>query len=131
VGGVAYYIGLLRLAPILTAYKLKIISNSAAKEKLMAHFFYNWDAGRFFKIAEQYSLEHLEKIIRPNAMERIKWHQNQGHKVVIVSASMENWLAGWCERNSIGLISTRLEVKKNKLTGKFLTKNCHGIEKVN
>ena len=29
------------------------------------------------------------------------------------------------------LIATRLEIKDDLMTGKFLTKNCYGIEKVN
>ena len=63
-------------------------------------------------------------------MEKIKWHQSQNHKVVIVSASIECWLKKWCQSNSIDLISTRLEFINGKLTGKLATKNCHGIEKV-
>ena len=64
-------------------------------------------------------------------MQKIKWHQEQGHKVVIVSASMESWLKTWCDKNNIDLISTRLEIKDNNLTGKFATKNCSGLEKAN
>ena len=44
---------------------------------------------------------------------------------------MECWVKPWCDKNNIDLISTRLEVKDNKLTGKFATKNCYGREKVN
>lgn len=126
-----YYSGLLRLSPILLSYKLKLISNSRAKERLIGHFFYDYPVDDFRRTAEHYSLEHLERIVRPKALERIKWHQRRGHKVVVVSASMECWLKGWCERHGIELIATRLEVKNNKLTGEFSTKNCHGKEKVN
>ena len=34
-------------------------------------------------------------------------------------------------RNNLELIATRLEIKNNKLTGKFASKNCYGMEKVN
>lgn len=64
-------------------------------------------------------------------MERVRWHQNEGHDVVIVSASMAEWLQPWCDQNSIVLISTRLEVKEGRLTGRFATKNCYGPEKAN
>jgi len=131
VGKSAFYLGLLRLSPILTAYTLKLIPNHIAKEKLIVHFFKNWNAVHFQKLAEQYSLKQIDKITRPKAMKKIKWHQDQGHKVVIVSASMECWLKAWCNNNNIDLISTRLGIKHNKLTGRFATKNCHGIEKVN
>ena len=64
-------------------------------------------------------------------MKKIIWHQEQGHKVVVVSASMECWLKKWCEKYSIDLIATRLEIQDGKLTGKFATKNCYGPEKAN
>ena len=64
-------------------------------------------------------------------MEKIVWHKEQGHKVVIVSASIECWLKPWCDKNGLGLIATKLEIKDGRVTGKFLTKNCYGIEKAN
>jgi phosphatidylglycerophosphatase C len=131
IGKYSYYIGLLALSPMLTAYTLKLIRNDIAKEKLITHFFKGWDINRFKKIAEQYSLEQIDKITRTKAIEKIKWHQERKHKVIIVSASMECWLKPWCEKNDIDLISTKLEYKDNKLTGKFSTKNCYGIEKAN
>lgn len=131
VGKPNYYLGLLYLIPMLIAYKLKLIPNYITKERLIAHFFKGWDAGRFNKLADQYSLEQIDKICRQKALEKIKWHQQQGHKVVIVSASMECWLNAWCAKKDIDLISTQLEIKDNKLTGKFATKNCYGVEKAN
>ena len=131
IGDFYYYKGLLMLSPMLLAYKLKIISNNIAKEKLIAHFFNGWDKIEFQSIANNYSIEKIEEIIRPSALERIKWHKQQGHTVVIVSASVECWLKGWCENNNLELIGTKLEFRNDKLTGKFSTKNCYGIEKVN
>ena len=130
-GKSTYYVGLLKLSPMLVAYTFKLIPNHIAKEKLIGHFFKDWDINLFQKLAEQYSSEQIDKITRPKATEKIKWHQEQGHKVVMVSASMECWLEAWCDMQNIELISTQLEMRDNKLTGKFVTKNCYGIEKAN
>lgn len=131
VGKPTYYMGLLTLCPLLAAYVLKFIPNHIAKEKFLAHFFKGWDADYFKKLADRYAREQIDEITRPQAIEKIRWHQNQGHKVVIVSASMECWIKGWCEKNDVDLIATRLEIKDGKLTGKFATRNCYGIEKAN
>ncbi len=64
-------------------------------------------------------------------MERIEWHKEQGHEVVIVSASIECWLKPWCEQNKLNLIGTKMKMEDSKVTGKFLSKNCYGIEKAN
>lgn len=131
VGKPAYYIGLFTLSPMLAAYTLKLIPNHFAKEKLISHFFKNCDVEHFQKLAEKYSLEQIDKITRPKAIEKINCFQEQGYKIVIVSASMECWLRAWCDKNHIDLISTRLEIKGSKLTGKFATRNCYGREKAN
>ena len=130
VGKKLYYMGLFIMSPMLAAYTLKIIPNNIAKERFMTHFFKGWDEIHFKQIAEQYSLKQINKITRPKAMDKIRWHQEQGHKVVVVSASPENWIKGWCEKNKVDLIATRLEIENGKLTGKFASKNCYGMEKV-
>lgn len=131
VGKPKYYQGLFFLMPTLAAYTLKIIPNYIAKEKLIAHFFKGWDVDKFNDVAKKYSLEKIDEIIRPQAITKINWHKDQGHNIVIVSASIENWLKSWCDKADIALISTKLEVKSNQLTGKFSTRNCYGLEKVN
>lgn len=131
VGKHAYYRGLMLLSPMLTAYKLKLISNHVAKETLISYFFKGWDRTQFQNMSDRYSIEKIDKIVRPNAIKRIRWHQKEGHKVVIVSASIECWLRKWSEKQNVELIATRLEMKNGKLTGKFATNNCYGIEKVN
>jgi len=130
VGKPYYFIGLLLLSPVLLAYKVGFISNDTAKEILITHFFKDWRFDRFKKIADQYSVEKIDKIIRPIAFDKIRWHQDQGHKVVIVSASIDCWLKKWCKNHNIDLIATKLEVIEGKVTGKFAGKNCKGIEKV-
>jgi HAD superfamily hydrolase (TIGR01490 family) len=116
---------------MLTAYTLKLIPNDIAKERLIGHFFREWESEKFQQLAEQYSFEKIDTIVRPEAMERVRWHQEQGDHVVIVSASMECWLTGWCKKKNIELISTQLETIDGRLTGRFATKNCYGVEKAN
>lgn len=130
-GKISYYLGLLWLAPMLSAYLLKIIPNDQAKERLLGHFFKGYESKHFEEIAHNYSLREIDPIIRPAALEKIKWHQSRGDQVVIVSASAESWLSGWCSQNNIELLATRLEIKEGRLTGRFATKNCFGPEKVN
>jgi len=131
VGSKNYYLGLLKLSPMLLAYTLKFIPNHKAKEQLIAHFFQDWESQKFQAIAKKYALEEIDTITRPQAIEQIRSHQEKGDKVVIVSASIECWIDAWAKQYGIELIATRLEHQDNRVTGKFATKNCYGIEKVN
>lgn len=123
--------GLLLLSPMFVAYKIKLIPNYKAKQYILSHFFKGMDEQQFQKIAQEYSLNHIDTIVRSKAMATIAWHKAQGHTVAVVSASIENWLKPWCDKNGLDLIATRLQINNGKLTGEFATQNCYGIEKVN
>lgn len=130
-GDTAYVLGMILLSPMLVKYKLKLIPNYKAKQLMLSYYFKGMNAQEFQKVAQTFSLEHIDTILRPKAMKKIAWHKEQGHKIVIVSASMKCWLKPWCMKHNIDLISTELEIVDNKLTGKFSTKNCYGVEKEN
>lgn len=129
-GNSAYYSGLIKNYRTLAAYFLRFISNNTAKERILIHFFEGWDESTFKLVSDQYAIEQIDKIIRSKAMDRIRWHQDQNHKIVIVSASIECWLIEWCRKQELDLVATQLEVKEGRLTGRFASKNCHGAEKV-
>ena len=59
----------------------------------------------------------------------MRWHQQEGHRVVVVSAMFKLVLQDWCAANHVELLATGLETKKDRLTGNFSTKNCYGEEK--
>lgn len=123
--------GMIYLSPMLITYKLKLIPNYKAKQMMLSYFFRGMDEQQFLKVAKEYSLKHIDTILRPQAVEKIAWHKKQGHTVVVVSASIECWLKPWCDRNGLELIATKIEMKDGVVTGKLLSKNCYGIEKAN
>ncbi len=131
VGDAKFIWGMILLSPMLTAYKLKLIPNYKAKQYMLSYFFKGMSEEKFMQVTNEYSLNHIKTILRPKAMEKIAWHKEQGHKIVIVSASIECWLKPWCDENNLDLIATKLEIEDGIVTGKFLTKNCYGIEKAN
>ena len=121
-------VGALRLSFILTAFKLKLISNNAAKEKLFAYFFAGMDIGTFNQYSEAFAPE-IDKVLNRAAMQRLAWHQQQGHTCVLVSASIENWIMPWAAKHDLIVAGTRIEVVDGKITGKFFGSNCYGDEK--
>ena len=121
--------GIFILSPILILYKLKIIPNYRAKQWLLSYFLKGMNEQDFLTRSTEFSLHHIDSYVRPKAIERILWHKQQGHKVVVVSASIESWLKPWCEKHNLDIIATKIEIKDGTVTGKFLTKNCHAKEK--
>ncbi|PWT97796.1 MAG: HAD-IB family hydrolase [Bacteroidetes bacterium] len=129
-GKLAFYSGFTLLSPWLICMKLGIISNTSAKEKVLTYFFGKTPLKEFQIKCDAFISQKLPQLIRPQANETILKHKEQGIQIVVVSASPENWLKGWCVKNGLDLISSRLEVKNELLTGKLEGKNCHGEEKV-
>jgi HAD superfamily hydrolase (TIGR01490 family) len=131
VGTTNYYLGLARLSPMLMAYTLKLIPNNIAKERVIEYFFGGYSSEKFRELANSYALEKIDNIVRDGAVERIRYHQDRGDRVIIVSASIECWIGQWAKSQGIELIATRLEHRDGRVTGKFSTLNCYGVEKVN
>lgn len=122
--------GILLLSPVIFAYKLKTLPNWKAKEAVLTHFFGGWNSKLFDEKAMQYGSRKLPDIVRKVAFERLLFHKDAGHEIVIVSASIENYLKHWCKKYDFGLIATKLEVVDSKITGRISGKNCYGAEKI-
>jgi phosphatidylglycerophosphatase C len=129
-GSFHYYTGFLLHAHYLLAYKLKIISNQKAKEKVLAYFFRNTPLEQFNQKCVDYINNIVPSTIRPKALQEIKTLQDAGTRVVIVSASSENWIEPWARKIQAETLATRMEVIDNRITGLLIGKNCHGEEKV-
>lgn len=130
-GSLALYLGLIKLSPWLIALKLKIISNDTAKQKLLTHFFKDTQLVDFQNKCDAFIAQQLPRLIRQRALQQINEHLQNNTIVVVVSASAENWIEGWCKQNNIICIATKLQIREGRLTGKIEGKNCHGVEKVN
>jgi phosphatidylglycerophosphatase C len=129
VGSASFYAGMIGLAPWLLAMKAGIISNEKAKEKMLTHFYKGYSLEKFNTLCQAFSEAVLPHLLRSDAMEEIVRLKSRNVEVVVVTASAENWVAPWCEKNDLGLIATQLEVAQNKITGKLKGANCNNDEK--
>lgn len=131
-GNFSFYKGFLLYSPILIAYKLKLYPNGKAKQKIFNHFFHGIKYSHFCLLGEQFA-DVVETIIRPSAMKMIKEHLDNNDQVYIISASITEWVTPFCKRIGItNVLGTKIEVDDQGLiTGKFLSSNCYGQEKVN
>jgi phosphatidylglycerophosphatase C len=70
--------------------------------------------------------------VTPEMLELVDQHRSAGHRIVIVSASLELYLKPAAELLDIGaVLATRLEVGTDgNLTGRFEGANCRGPEKL-
>jgi HAD superfamily hydrolase (TIGR01490 family) len=130
-GALLFYIGFILYAPVLIAFKLKIVSNSWAKQQVLRFFFRNKSFADFQSQCDAFVNMVLPRLIRPKALGEIRKLKEIDAEVVIVSASAGNWIKNWTDSLELKLISTILECKDGVITGRIEGRNCHGEEKVN
>ena len=125
-----FYLGMMLNLPYILAWKTGLIPNYVAKQKVVNFFFGKMPVEEFQRHCDAFATEVLPGLVRPKALQEIQKLQDAGAEVVIVSASPGNWSDTWRKQVGMASLATKLQVRDNKLTGRFDGKNCHGKEKV-
>ena len=132
-----FLMGFLLYSPLLVLMKLRLYSNGKAKQKVFAHFFKGMAISKFNSLCLIFALTH-HHLLRPEVVHQLEQALSEGAEVLVVSASIDNWVQPFFEgvrRQESGdsrlhVIGTQIEVIDGRLTGRFLTPNCYGQEKV-
>lgn len=122
-----FLLGFLLYSPLLVLMKLRLYSNGKAKQKVFAHFFKGMAISKFNYLCLIFSLTHRH-LLRPELVSRLEQALSEGGEVLVVSASIENWVQPFLPKAKV--LGTQIEVVDGRLTGRFLTPNCYGQEKV-
>jgi phosphatidylglycerophosphatase C len=103
-----------------------------AKERLFIKLLAGLDEHDVMAESRLFAQGHLEHEGRAQLLARLAWHHEQGHDVVIVSASPQLYVDVMTELlGANGGLGTRLAVDpRGRLTGGYLGKNCRGTEKM-
>jgi len=104
----------------------------SAKERLFQAVLAGRDLDEVTRASREFIVHHLHEEGRREVIARLRWHLDQGHDVVLVSASPQIYVDILVEELKIaGGLGTRLAVDdRGKLTGSYLGQNCRGTEKM-
>ena len=116
---------------VLLGYKLKLLSNSRAKEQIFSYFFKNERYAAFQEKCAGFARTVIPGLLTPGAVAALAFHRDRRHRIVVVTASVENYVKPWAAANRYECIATQTETANGLMTGRFSTPNCHGEEKVN
>ena len=130
-GRFKFIAGLFILSPLLILYKFGFIKNSQAKQKLFSYFFKGESIGLFDAKCRDYK-SRIATMLNPVIEQKIEEHILQGHRLIIVSASIINWIEPWATSSGFSqVVATTIVEENGVITGRFLSENCYGQEKVN
>lgn len=121
----------LMLAPVLTGYGLGMIGNGRAKEQVFVRCFGGMREADLKQQGSRFAQEIVPTLLRDSLMQRFQWHQQQGHRCVVISASMALYVEPWAKQAGFSeVIATQLHSEAGILSGKMQGANCYGAEKV-
>ena len=122
-----FLLGFLLHAPLLVLMKLRLYSNGKAKQRLFSWFFRGMPIETFDALCQSFASTHRH-LLRPETVRLLQQALSEGSEVLVVSASIDNWVQPFFP--SVTVLGTQIEVIDGRLTGRFLTPNCYGQEKV-
>ena len=127
-GNRAFVLGFLWYAPLLMLMILHLYPNDKAKQRVFSHFFKGMSLKTFDNLCQRFARDNRH-LLRPQGIQTLQQAQADGSDVFIVSASIDNWVEPFFPETKV--LGTQVEVKDGRLSGRFLSKNCYGQEKIN
>ena len=127
------YAGFLLFSPLLILMKLHLYPNWKAKQKIFSWFFKGMKINEFDLLCRTFAQQN-QHLLRPEGKEKVrKILEEDDITVLVISASIDNWVRPFFDEfgENIRVIGTQIEIKTDRVTGRFTTKNCYGQEKVN
>ncbi len=101
------------------------------KASLVRRLFRGMPCARLQEIAHAYAEQVVQRRLRPKALARIRWHREQGHRCIMVSASLDVYLAPIARALGFDdLLCTRLAAEGDAYSGELIGEKCRGAEKV-
>lgn len=121
------------LKMIVVMFLLKIgLINDLTLAKAMLGFYKGRELKPFVESADDFYHEYLKPNLAPHVVDKLRWHQAQGHQTVLVTGSIDYYLKPVMQDLGIDhLLCTHLETGQDGLlTGKAEGPVCVGKTKV-
>ncbi|WP_430390287.1 HAD family hydrolase [Dyella sp. 20L07] len=122
-------LGGILLGPMVIGYKLGWVSSNVMRKYAVRFGFGGVAAAQVDEFGHRFAKEILPSVLRDVALERIRWHKEQGDRVVVVSGSLDVYLTHWCRQHDLELLCSELEIKGGRLTGHYRGEQCVSAEK--
>jgi phosphatidylglycerophosphatase C len=131
-------VGARSVTQILAASGVRVASHGraewgrdAVKAEVVRRIFAGYDPEQLDKLGRAFAFDVMRRHLRAQTVDRVDWHRTQGHRLVIVSASLGVYVRPIAERLRFdAVLATELEVGiDGRLTGNLEGANVRGAEK--
>lgn len=116
--------GKMLLSPLIVGYKVGLVPGTLVRAAIVKFGFSGVPLTEIEAHGLNFAQSILPSVVRPEAIDRINWHKNQGDTVVVVSGAFDFYLCHWCREHKIEFTCSCLEHKHGVLTGRYLGNQC-------
>lgn len=119
------------LSPVLGALAVGACGNQPAKERFVKWFLAGRSREQLAAVGGRFAAGRLRWLENPAALARVDWHRDQGHRLILLSASLREYLEPWAQAHGWDeLVCTELEYQQDRVSGRLRGRNVQGLEKV-
>lgn len=115
--------------PWLVLMKLGLADRGTVKGRLLAVAFAGRSREELEEAAESFARTAFPLLLRPRGLDAIQTHREAGDRILLVSASLDLWLAPWARLQGLELLCTPTRWERGRFMG-LAGPNCRGGEKV-
>lgn len=117
--------------PSLISYLFGFLNRKELKEVYLTQALKGVPVNQARAWGSTFALQKLDALLRKEALNKIAWHQAQGHEVILISANLDLYLEPWGKaKKLVAVLCSRTAVSAGVMTGKLEGENCRGEEKV-
>ncbi|GGA81912.1 hydrolase [Arenimonas soli] len=125
-----FALGKLVLGPLALGYKAGFVSGDTIRAAAVRVGLTGVAVGHVQEAGESFASDVLPGVIRPVALERIRWHQERGDEVAVVTGALELAVGPWGRAHGLHVIGSVLAEIDGYFTGRYAGAQCLREEKV-
>ncbi|MCS5697504.1 flippase-like domain-containing protein [Cyanobium sp. FGCU-52] len=130
-GAMGQLLAAVAVLPWLIGWQLRLVSTGRFKQQTIAAFGVCEAVNRAQAAGRaDWLLNELRDQLRPAALQRLRWHQQRGDRVLLCSASPRLLLQSLADWLGVELLCTELKQHDGRWIPKLASPNCKGPEKV-
>ena len=130
-GAMGQVLAAVAVLPWLIGWQLRLVSTGGFKQQAVAALGVCEVVNRAEAAGRgDWLLDELRAMVRPEALQRLRWHQHRGDRVLLCSASPRMLLQPLADWLGVELLCTELEQRAGSWIPKLASPNCKGPEKV-
>lgn len=126
-----FYVKFALHIPLFVLLKLRLMDAERVKKSFIASVLKGERRSRIEEESERFFDQNFPAVMRQNALDFLNSRDLDHTESWLVTASLDIWVRPFAQKFGMKLLATEAEFRDDVFTGRFITPNCNGNEKLN